>query len=125
VLGSRFRALAVLAAAGVCLALATSAGARPETTQPDTWQNITVTLRNASVTLSENQVERGTFVAFAVKNSGRIARTFVLGGAHEKLVRPRETYRFELYFDVRGEYPYESTSPKRGAKVLKGVFRVV
>jgi len=101
-----------------------SATVEPRTTQPEVWETIKVTLQNRSLSLSKRRVERGTFVSFVVVNSGRIQRSFAIGGRQERFIDPGATLRFELFFDLRGEFPYQSTSPRQGALVLRGSFQV-
>src|SRR5438876_7815234 len=83
-----------------------SAGVQPRTTQPAVWKTVTVTLKDRSVSLSTRAVDRGTYVSFVVENDGRIQRGFAIGGLRDHFVKPGATYRFELFFDTRGDYPY-------------------
>jgi hypothetical protein len=100
------------------------ASVQPRTTVPSVWKTVTVTLKDRSISLSKPWVPRGTYVSFIVNNSGRIRRGFAIGGLREHFVQPGGTYRFELFFDIRGDYPYQSDSPRRGALVLRGSFQV-
>lgn len=106
------------------LSSSTSASAQPSTTQPSVWKTVTVTLKDRSLSLNKRSVDRGTYVSFVVTNAGRIQRGFTIGGLREHFVKPGATYRFELFFDIRGDYPYQSDSPRRGALVLRGSFQV-
>ena len=112
--------------ASLVLMLSPSAPAstQPRTTRPAVWVTVTVTLKDRSLALSKRAVDRGTYVSFVVTNAGRIQRGFVIGGLPEHFVKPGATYRFELFFDIRGDYPYQSDSPRRGALVLRGSFQV-
>ena len=124
----RMRAALVSLGLGVLLVLVLSpngsATVEPRTTQPEVWETVKVTLQNKTLSLSKRRVDRGTYVSFVVTNSGRIRRSFIIGGRPERFIDPGTTFRFELFFDLRGEFPYQSTSPRRGALVLRGSFQV-
>lgn len=125
---ARIRAALVVPGLCVVLVLALSpcgsAAIGPGTTRPEVLEAVTVTLKTKALSLSKQRVERGTFVSFTVTNAGRIPRSFVIGGQPERFVNPGATLRFELLFDLRGQFPYRSTSPRHGALVLRGSFHV-
>jgi hypothetical protein len=129
--------VAVLAAALVVPGtLGTTRGAaRPNTTVPEVFLPIYVTITDSRISLNRNTAHRGDEVRFTIRNIGKKAHSFVLGDKKHSLgrqvgfsatLKPREQKVFLLFLDYRGELPYRSTI-KADLKIppMRGIFKIL
>jgi hypothetical protein len=129
--------VAVLAAALVVPgALGTTRGAaRPDTTVPEVFLPVYVTITDARISLNRKTAHRGDEVRFTIRNTGKKIHSFSLGDKKHSLgrqvgfsatLKPREEKVFLLYLDYRGELPYRSTI-KADLKIarMRGIFRIL
>jgi len=130
-------AVAVLAAALVVPgALGTTRGAaRPNTTVPEVFWPVYVTITDARISLNRKTAHRGDEVRFTIRNIGKKLHTFSLGDKKHSLgrqvgfsatLKPREEKVFLLYLDYRGELPYRSTIRADLKKPgMRGIFKIL
>lgn len=127
--------LALAAVSAIGLVPAASGVTRPNTTEPDVYSQVTVTITDTKITVSDHSATRGEGVDFHVKNLGKKPHNFVLVGdnaiglAHEGLgtpvLLPRKTWVLQVFMDIRGDLPYKSTLRADRAKVgMRGTFTV-
>lgn len=123
-------------ALGVVLAamLVPSALARPQTTAPNVFVNIHVTLTDTEVILSPKTAPRGSDARFIVKNLGTKPHSFTLGssvlGANlqsgfSRTVQPKQSKILLLYLNARGALQYYGgATAKKSTPKMKGIFLV-
>jgi hypothetical protein len=127
-----FGLAAVLA---VALVPAANGLARPNTTEPDVYNDVNVTITDTKIIISDTNATRGEGVDFHVKNIGKRPHNFVLVGdnaiglAHEGLgtpvLLPKKTWILQVFMDIRGDIPFRSTVRADRTKVgMKGTFSV-
>jgi hypothetical protein len=127
--------LALAAVSAVALVPAANGLARPNTTEPDVYNNVNVTITDTKIIVSDLSVTRGEGVDFHVKNIGKRPHNFVLVGdnaiglAHEGLgtpvLLPKKTWILQVFMDIRGDIPYRSTLRLDRTKVgMKGTISV-
>ena len=113
----RYRLLSLALVSAVAL-VPTAHGARPQTTAPDVFVTVHVTITDSKITLNRHSAGRGDQVRFAMRNSGTKVHSFTLGkttkaglgvqtGFSTKL-RPNEEKAVLLFLDYRGSLPYRS-----------------
>jgi hypothetical protein len=120
------------ALAGVVLA--PSAAARPQTTAPNVFVNIHVTLTDSKVIMSPKTAPRGADARFIVRNKGTKPHTFTLGAnklgadlqsGFTRTVNPNQQKILLLYLNARGALPYYGGDTiKKASPAMKGVFLV-
>jgi hypothetical protein len=135
------RLAAVLAAAVVPFALvsfaqgATGVTAGPNTTEPEVYEDVNVTITDRKIVLSDRRAERGEGVSLHVKNTGkphsfafagRGALALGSAGLSTPVLKPGQTYILSVYMDVRGAVPYRSTVKADAGRIgMRGVFFVI
>ncbi len=130
--GMVWRALALGFVIGVLLA--PSAAARPQTTAPNIFVNVHVTLTDSKVILSPKSAPRGSDARFIISNTGTKPHTFTLGanklGANfqsgfTRVVKPKQHQILLIYLNARGALPYYGgATAKHASPKMKGVFLV-
>ena len=136
-MGFRFLSLvALLAAVVVPLAHgATRLAAAPQTTEPDTYIDVNVTLTDRKITLSDRNAERGDGITLHVRNTGTKPHNFTFvgpgaigltnAGLGTPTLKPGQTYVLQVYLDYRGAIPYRSTVKGDATRIsMRGVFFV-
>jgi hypothetical protein len=111
-----------------------SALARPQTTAPNVFVNIHVTLTDTKVILSPKTAPRGSDARFIVRNTGTKPHSFTLGssvlGANlqsgfSRIVQPKQSKILLLYLNARGALQYYGgATAKKSTSKMKGVFLV-
>jgi hypothetical protein len=114
--------------------LVPSAVARPQTTAPNVFVNIHVTLTDTKVILSPKTAPRGSDARFIVKNTGTKPHTFTLGSnrlgassqsGFSRTVAPKQSKILLLYLNARGVLPYYGgASASKALPGMKGSFLV-
>src|SRR5476649_2741945 len=114
--------------------LASSAYARPQTTAPNVFVNIHVTLTDTKVILSPKSAPRGSDARFIVTNTGTKPHSFTLGssklGANlqsgfTRTVNPKQHKILLLYLNTRGVLSYYGgATPKKASPAMKGIFLI-
>jgi hypothetical protein len=105
------------------------------TTEPDVYNQVTVTISDTKITVSDTTATRGEGVDFHVKNIGKKPHNFVLVGdkaiglAREGLgtpvLLPKKTWVLQVFMDVRGDLPFKSSLKADSKKPgMKGTFTV-
>jgi hypothetical protein len=130
--------VAVLAAALVVPgALGTTRGAaRPNTTIPEVFVPVRVTVTDARISLNRKSAHRGDEVRFTIRNAGTKVHSFTLGtGAKagtgrqvgfSATLKPREEKVFLLFLDYRGDLPYRSIVKADLKKPgMRGIFKIL
>jgi len=108
---------------------------RPQTTEPDVYQDIDVTITDSRITLSDHNASRGDGGSFHVKNTGKKAHNFAFvgqgligltsAGLSTPVLRPGQTFVLQIYMDYRGTLTYRSTQKYDLNKIgMKGRFTV-
>jgi hypothetical protein len=127
--------LAFAAFSAIALVPAANGITRPNTTEPDVYNRVNVTITDTKIVVSDNEATRGEGVDFYVKNTGKKPHNFVLVGdtaiglAHEGLgtpvLLPKKTWVLQVFMDIRGDLPYKSTLKADKSKPgMKGTFTV-
>jgi hypothetical protein len=120
----------LLAASGVIAGvLAASAAAQPQTTAPNIFVKIHVTLTDSKVILSPKHAPRGTDAQFLVRNIGTKPHTFTFGTlkrglgvqtGFSRVVKPGQHKVLLLYLNYRGALPYYSDHGRAKGKFIVG-----
>jgi hypothetical protein len=108
----------------------------PQTTTPDTIDEVDVTITDSKIILSDKTAERGDQVDFHVTNNGKRAHNFVLVGTGPvalsnlglgtNLLRPHGTAVLQVFMDFRGPMTYKSTVRVDLTKPgMKGTFAIL
>jgi hypothetical protein len=132
-------ALAVLAAAlAVPGALGTTRGtARPNTTVPDVFLPIHVTVTDSRISLDRKSGHRGDEVRFTIRNAGTKTHNFTLGKSTTKrgigaqvgfsaTLKPKQEKVYLLFLDYRGDLPYRSVLKADLKKPgMRGIFKIL
>jgi hypothetical protein len=127
--------LCLLAAVGLLSAvIASSASARPQTTAPNIFVKIHVTLTDSKIILSPKRAPRGTDAQFIVRNIGKKTHAFTFGTTKRglgfqtgfsRLVKPGQQQLLLLYLNYRGVLPYYSNTPAdRNNPAMHGKFTI-
>jgi hypothetical protein len=128
--------VALVAAVMVPLAHgATRIATAPQTTEPDDYLDVNVTLSDRKITLSDRSADRGNGVTFHVKNTGTKPHSFALvgtaaisldnAGLRTPVLKPGQTAVLQVYLDFRGAIPYKSFAPGDATRLtMRGVFFV-
>ena len=131
-------ALTVLSAAlFVPGALGTTGGAtRPNTTVPDVFLPVHVTVTDSRISLDRKSAHRGDEVRFTIRNAGTKTHNFTLGTTTKRGVgsqvgfsttlKPKQEKVFLLFLDYRGELPYKSIIKADLKKPgMRGIFKIL
>jgi uncharacterized cupredoxin-like copper-binding protein len=135
----RVLVLAVLSAALFVVvpgALDTSRGsARPNTTIPDVFLPVAVTLTDTRISLNRKSGHRGDEVRFTIRNAGKKVHNFTLGNSKRGVgkqvgfsttLKPNQQKEILLFLDYRGELPYRSVIKADLKKPgMRGVFKIL
>ena len=114
------------------LAVATSAAARPDTTNAPAFLTIKVTITDTSVTVKPSTALRGTNATFILTNRGTSTQRWVLGTAARgvgktsgfaSVLAPDQQKNVVMYLDYRGQLPY-STTKVGGKTIHRGNFKI-
>jgi len=130
--GMVWRVIALVSVVGVLLT--PSAAARPQTTAPNVFVNIHVTLTDTKIILSPKTAPRGSDARFIVTNKGTKPHSFTLGSnklgadlqsGFTRLVKPKQHEILLLYLNARGALPYYGgITAKKASAAMKGIFLV-
>ena len=132
---SRIFALAAVAAVALVPAAHGTDSAGPDTTIPDVFVTIHVTLTDARISLDRRAAGRGDEVRFIVRNAGTKIHNFTLGGTQVKgtgrqtgfstTLKPKQQKLNLLFLDYRGPVPYHSAvKADRSKPGMKGIFTI-
>ena len=133
----RLTALAVLAGALIIPgALTARADARPNTTVPDVFLPVHVTVTDSRISLDRKSAHRGDEVRFTIRNAGTKTHNFTLGTNTKRgigsqvgfstTLKPKQEKVFLLFLDYRGSLPYRSivkADLKRPG--MRGIFKIL
>jgi hypothetical protein len=129
--GWRVFAPAALSAALVVPAAAT---AHPNTTVPDVFVPVHVTITDKGMTLDRHTANRGDEVRFTIRNAGTKVHSFQLGATKpgqgkqvgfSTTPKPRAQKQYLVFLDYRGPLPYRSTIKTDLSKPkMHGVFKI-
>jgi len=107
----------------------------PQTTAPDVFVNVRVTITDARISLDRRSASRGDEVRFVIRNIGTKPHNFTLGSAKRgtgvqtgfsTTLKPKEQKITLLYLDYRGPITYRSTIKSDLRKPgMSGVFRIL
>ena len=118
-------------------ALGTTRGvSRPNTTIPDVFLPVAVTLTDSRISLNRKSGHRGDEVRFTIRNAGKKVHNFTLGGSTKAGVgkqvgfsatlKPNQQKEILLFLDYRGPLPYHSKIKADLKKPgMKGVFKIL
>jgi hypothetical protein len=109
---------------------------QPQTTVPDVFVTVHVTLTDARIKLDRHSASRGDEARFVIRNIGTKRHNFTLGttaksgtGAQtgfSRTLKPKEEKLILLFLDYRGPLPYRSTVAFDLKKPgMKGVFKIL
>jgi hypothetical protein len=127
----------IVSVAAICSAALIPAahGARPQTTVPDVFVTIHVTITDSKIALDRHSAGRGDEVRWAIRNIGKKIHTFTLGHTKRQsgsqtgfsaTLKPRQEKLFLLYLDYRGLLPYRSILSHDANKPgMKGIFKIL
>lgn len=130
------RILLLAALSAVALVPSAHGVTRPQTTEPDVYEDIDVTITDSRISLSDHSANRGDGASFHVKNAGKKPHNFALvgrgliglssSGLSTPTLRPGQTYVLQVYMDYRGTLTYRSTQRYDLNKIgMKGRFTVI
>src|SRR3954471_1987912 len=136
------RLAAILAAVLLPFALvsfaqgATRVAAGPQTTEPEVYEDVNVTITDRKIVLSDRRAERGEGVSLHVKNTGTKPHSFAFAGRgalalgsaglSTPVLKPGQSYILSVFMDVRGAVPYRSTVKADAGRIgMRGVFFVI
>jgi hypothetical protein len=115
-----FAALSLLASAVVFLVPAASG--KTNTTEPNVYADIDVTINDRKIIISDRSAQRGEGVNFHVRNVGRRIHNFTLladqttqliglsrSGLSSGNLKPKGTAVLQVFMDLRGTYIFRST----------------
>jgi len=113
----------------------TVAGARPDTTVPQVFVPIQVTITDSRISLNRRSANRGDAVRFTIRNTGTRVHGFTLGVPHRSVgtqvgfsatLRPKQEKLYLLFLDYRGALPYRSNIKADLKKPgMRGVFKIL
>ena len=133
----RLIALTVVAGAAIVAgALTVRADARPDTTIPQVFVPVRVTVTDARISLDRKSAHRGDAVRFTIRNAGTKMHNFTLGtgakaGTGKQVgftttLKPREEKFFLLFLDYRGSLPYRSgLKADLNKPGMRGIFKIL
>jgi hypothetical protein len=112
-----------IAATGAALAAATFVARGSATTGPVPYVVVRVTLTDSRVVLDRNVVKNVGFVAFRLRNTGKLKHNFVIENVRSPVVTPKHTEHFLVTFADEGKYVYRVTL--NGKPGMRGVLKVI
>ena len=132
----RIFALAAIAAVAIVPAAHGTGSARPDTTIPDVFLTIHVTMTDSRISLDRRSAGRGDEVRFILRNAGTKIHNFTLGGTRVKgtgrqtgfstTLKPKQEKVFLLFLDYRGSLPYRSIVKADLKKPgMRGFFKIL
>jgi hypothetical protein len=114
---------------------ATRGAAHPNTTVPEVFLPVYVTITDSRISLNRKTAHRGDEVRFTIRNIGKSVHTFSLGDKKHSLgrqvgfsatLKPKEEKIFLLYLDYRGTLPYRSAVKADLRKPgMRGTFKIL
>jgi hypothetical protein len=107
----------------------------PQTTVPDVFLNVHVTITDSRITLDRHSATRGDEVRFILRNSGTKVHSFTLGTTTKRgagnqtgfssVLKPKAQKLILLFLDYRGPLPYRSIlKHDQGKPGMKGIFTI-
>jgi hypothetical protein len=125
--------LLVAAAAATGVVIVAPGFARPQTTNPGTYETVKVTITDSATTVRPNVSARGVTAVFIITNRGKKTHTWVIGDTtrgpgktigFSRTLKPEQQRTVVLFLDFRGRLPYyipdASRKPTmRGAFIIK------
>ena len=110
--------------------------ARPNTTIPDVFLPVAVTLTDKKITLNRKSGHRGDEVRFTIRNAGTKVHNFTIGATQKRgtgkqtgfsaTLKPNQQKEILLFLDYRGPFPYKSAlRADRNKPGMKGVFQIL
>jgi hypothetical protein len=124
-----------LLAALSIVALVPAAHGQPQTTIPDVFVTVHVTITDSRIALDRHSARRGDEVRFVMHNAGTKVHSFTLGTTKRgggtqtgfsTMIKPKEQKLNLLFLDYRGLLPYRSIVKIDLSKPrMKGVFKVL
>jgi hypothetical protein len=118
----------------IAFVLVPAAQARPQTTAPNVYVNIHVTLTDTKIIFAPKSAPRGADARFIVSNIGTKPQTFTLGSSNRglgiqtgfsRVIKPKEHQVLLLYLNARGTLPYYSgLKASKALPAMKGIFVV-
>lgn len=132
---SRIFAIAAVAAVALVPAAHGTGNARPDTTIPDVFVTIHVTMTDSKISLDRRSAGRGDEVRFIVRNAGTKIHNFTFGGTQVRgtgrqtgfstTLKPKQQKLDLLFLDYRGQVPYHSAIKADLKKPgMRGVFTI-
>jgi hypothetical protein len=135
----KLRLTAVALFAGALIipgAVAVRADARPNTTVPDVFLPIHVTVTDSRISLDRKSGHRGDEVRFTIRNAGTKTHNFTLGTTAKRgigsqvgfstTLKPKQEKVFLLFLDYRGSLPYRSIVKADLKKPgMRGIFKIL
>jgi hypothetical protein len=132
----RIFSLAALLAVALVPAAHGMVRAQPQTTVPDVFVTIHVTISDSRISLDRRSSHRGDEVRFVIRNVGTKPHNFTLGGKAARgagrqtgfvsTLKARQEKLVLMFLDYRGPLPYRSTlQHDLGKPGMKGVFKIL
>jgi hypothetical protein len=119
---------------GLALALVPIVQAARQTTAPNIFINVHVTLTDSKVIMRPKTAPRGSDARFIVRNNGKKPHTFTVGSTKHgagvqtgfsRSFKPGEHSILIVYLDTRGTIPYYAgTSASKAKPAMRGLFLV-
>jgi hypothetical protein len=130
---SRILTLAAISAVALVPA---AHGARPQTTIPNVFVTVHVTITDSRIILDRHSAGRGDEVRFVTRNAGTKVHNFTLGATTKRgagiqtgfssTLKPKEQKVILLFLDYRGPLPYRSLIKADVKKPgMRGIFRIL
>jgi hypothetical protein len=129
-LGALSAALFVPGALGSALG-----SARPNTTVPQVFVPIQVTITDSRISLNRRSANRGDAVRFTIRNAGTRVHGFTLGNPQRSVgtqvgfsatLKPNQEKLYLLFLDYRGALQYRSTIKADLKKPgMRGIFKIL
>jgi uncharacterized cupredoxin-like copper-binding protein len=118
-----FLAAVVLGTIVAAMAALLTGGPATATTGPDPYVVVNVTITDASLKLSATKVDNVAFVAFRIKNKGKLTHDFEVGTIKSRVIKPGKTLHFVVSFGQEGKYPYRVNV--HGKRSMRGYLLVL
>jgi hypothetical protein len=128
--------LPILALALLAVGLVPGAQAiGPDTTVPDVFLNVHVTITDTRIKLDRRFATRGDEVRWIIRNTGTKTHSFTLGTTSKRgvatqtgfssVLKPKEQKLNLMFLDYRGPLPYRSILPAdRNKPGMRGTFTI-
>ena len=132
----QIRTILALAAVSAAALVPGAHATRPQTTVPDVFLTVHVTITDFRISLDRRSATRGDEVRFLMRNSGTKVHSFTLGSTATKrgtgqqtgfssVLKPKEQKLILIFMDYRGPLPYRSILKHDLAKPgMRGVFTI-